>query len=183
MTFKEAFDAMKNGAKVKLPGWGGYWYWDCEKKTIMIQCRAKDSDHGGDLLDIRETERVEYTMMNMQRDDWLIANEENCPVLGGTSTFAFSDAIRYLKRGLKVARKGWNGKNSISSLRQASLIVQQKGRLSTVSMMRLAIRRLHLSELLVYRWDGWHLRQICWRKTGRLQSKSWKGEIDESNVC
>ena len=37
MTFKEAFDAMKNGAKVKLPGWGGYWYWDCEKKTIMIQ--------------------------------------------------------------------------------------------------------------------------------------------------
>ena len=73
-------------------------------------------------------------------------------------------------------------KNSISSLRQPSLIAQQKGRLSTVSMMRLAIRRLHLSELLVYRWDGWHLRQICWRKTGRLQRKSWKGEIDESNV-
>lgn len=116
MTFKEAFDAMKNGAKVKLPGWGGYWYWDCEKKTIMIRCRAKDSDRGGDLLDIRETERVEYTMMNMQRDDWLIANEENCPVLGGTSTFAFSDAIRYLKRGLKVARKGWNGKKQYIQL-------------------------------------------------------------------
>ena len=55
----------------------------------MIRCRAKDSDRGGDLLDIRETERVEYTMMNMQRDDWLIADEENCPVLGGTSTLHF----------------------------------------------------------------------------------------------
>lgn len=24
--------------------------------------------------------------------------------------FSFSDAVRYLKRGLKVSRKGWNGK-------------------------------------------------------------------------
>lgn len=27
MNFTEAFKAMKQGAKVKLPGWGGYWYW------------------------------------------------------------------------------------------------------------------------------------------------------------
>ena len=27
MNFKEAFKAMKNGAKVKLPGWNGYWCW------------------------------------------------------------------------------------------------------------------------------------------------------------
>ena len=48
--------------------------------------------------------------MHTQRDDWMIADEENCGVLGGQSTFGFGDAIRYLKRGLKVARKGWNGK-------------------------------------------------------------------------
>ena len=101
MTFKEAFELMKQGAKVKLPGWNGYWCWDDEKQTIMIHCRIKDSDAGqGDVLDIRET----------QRDDWMIADEENCGVLGGQSTFGFGDAIRYLKRGLKVARKGWNGK-------------------------------------------------------------------------
>lgn len=111
MTFKEAFEAMKHGAKVKLPGWNGYWCWDDEKQTIMIHCRPKDSDKGqGEVLDIRETQRVEYTFMHTQRDDWMIADEENCGVLGGQSTFGFGDAIRYLKRGLKVARKGWNGK-------------------------------------------------------------------------
>ena len=111
MTFKEAFEAMKHGAKVKLPGWNGYWCWDDDKQTIMIHCRPKDSDKGqGDVLDIRETQRVEYTFMHTQRDDWMIADEENCGVLGGQSTFGFGDAIRYLKRGLKVDRKGWNGK-------------------------------------------------------------------------
>ena len=25
MNFKEAFKIMKQGAKVKLPGWNGYW--------------------------------------------------------------------------------------------------------------------------------------------------------------
>lgn len=117
MTFKEAFTLMKKGAKVKLPGWNGYWCWDDEKQTIMIHCRPKDSDAGqGEILDIRETQRVEYTFMHTQRDDWMIANEENCGVLGGQSTFGFGDVIRYLKRGLKVARKGWNGKKQYIQL-------------------------------------------------------------------
>lgn len=110
-------EQMKNGAKVKLPGWNGYWCWDIDKQTIMIHCRPKDSDKGqGEVLDIRETQRVEYTFMHTQRDDWMIADEENCGVLGGQSTFGFGDAIRYLKRGLKVARKGWNGKNQYIQL-------------------------------------------------------------------
>lgn len=98
MTFKEAFEAMKHGEKVKLPGWNGYWCWDDEKQTIMIHCRPKDSDKG------------------QGRDDWMIADEKNCGVLGGQSTFGFGDAIRYLKRGLKVARKGWNGKKQYIQL-------------------------------------------------------------------
>lgn len=117
MTFKEAFEAMKHGAKVNLPGWNGYWCWDDEKQTIMIHCRPKDSDKGqGEVLDIRETQRVEYTFMHTQRDDWMIADENNCGVLGGQSTFGFGDAIRYLKRGLKVSRKGWNGKKQYIQL-------------------------------------------------------------------
>ena len=66
MMFSDAYMLMKQGAKVKLPNWGGYWYWDAEKKTIMMH--TKD----GEELDIRQTERLE--------------------------------------RGVKVARKGWNGK-------------------------------------------------------------------------
>ena len=110
LNFKEAFKLMKQGAKVKLPSWGGYWYWDAEKETIMIQCRPQDSDQG-ELLDIRETQRVEYTTMNLLSDEWIVADEKNCPVLGGEATFSFGDAIKYMKRGMKVARKGWNGKD------------------------------------------------------------------------
>lgn len=110
MNFVEALKAMKNGAKVKLPSWGGYWYWDEEKQTIMMH--TKD----GKELDIRETQRVEYTLSNVASDEWVIADENNCPVLGGEATFSFSDAIRYLKRGLKVKRKGWNGKNQYIEL-------------------------------------------------------------------
>ena len=111
MRFVEALKAMKNGAKVKLPSWGGYWCWDADKETIMIHCRPQDSDHQGEILDIRETQRVEYTLSNVASDEWVIADESNTPILGGEATFSFGDAIKYLKRGLKVARKGWNGKN------------------------------------------------------------------------
>ena len=111
MNFKDAFELMKKGHKVKLPSWGGYWYWDIEKQTIMMQCRPKDTDKGqGDLLDIRETQRVEYTLSNILSNEWIVANPENCPVLGGVATFSFGDAIKYMKRGLRVTRKGWNGK-------------------------------------------------------------------------
>lgn len=116
MKFSEAFKLMKQGAKVKLPSWGGYWYWDAEKETIMIQCRPQDNGEKGELLDIREMQMVEYTTMNMQSDEWIIADETNCQVLGGEATFSFGDAIKYMKRGLKVARKGWNGKKQYIQL-------------------------------------------------------------------
>lgn len=112
MNFKQAFKVMKQGAKVKLPSWGGYWCWDSEKETIMMHCRPQDTDKGqGPVLDIRETQRVEYTLENILSNEWMIADETNTPVLGGEVTFGFGDAIKYMKRGLKVARKGWNGKN------------------------------------------------------------------------
>ena len=116
MNFVQALKAMKNGAKVKLPSWGGYWCWDAEKETVMIHCRPQDSDHQGEILDIRETQRVEYTLSNVASDEWMIADEENCPVLGGEAMFGFGDAIKYIKRGLKVKRKGWNGKNQYIQL-------------------------------------------------------------------
>ena len=104
MNFKDAFKAMKAGGKVKLPSWGGYWYWDDEKQTIIMH--TKD----GEELDIRETQRVEYTLGNILSDEWVIADESNTPILGGVATFGFGEAIKYLKRGLKVKRLGWNGK-------------------------------------------------------------------------
>ena len=100
MNFKDVFKAMKAGSKVKLPSWGGYWYWDNEKQTIVMH--TKD----GEELDIRETERVEYTLGNILSDEWVIADESNTSILGGVATFSFGEAIKYLKRGLKVKRLG-----------------------------------------------------------------------------
>lgn len=101
MKFQEALKLMQEGKNVKLPSWGGYWYWDEEKKTVMIRC--KDDT----VLDIRETQVVEYTLLNVTSDEWILADEENTPILGGEALFGFGEAMKYLKRGISVRRKAW----------------------------------------------------------------------------
>ena len=119
MKFTDALKAMKEGKKVKLPSWGGYWCWDAEKETVVIHCKPEDSDReDGGILDIRETQRVEYTLSHVASDEWIIADEENCPLLGGETTFGFDTALKYIKRGMKLARKGWNGKGIYVSSKQ-----------------------------------------------------------------
>ena len=105
MNFLDALNQMKKGIPMKLPSWGGYWCWDPKKETVVMY--TKDNQR----LDIRETQRVEYTLQNVLSDEWDVANGENTPILGGTATFGFGDAVKYMKRGLKVKRQGWNGKN------------------------------------------------------------------------
>ena len=126
MRFCEAFELMKQGLPVKLPSWGGYWCWDEEKQTIMMHCRPQDSDTQGEVLDIRETQRVEYTMSNICSDEWVVANDSNTPILGGIVTFNFGEAIKYLKRGFRVKRNGWNGKNQYIELASGICYVTPK---------------------------------------------------------
>ena len=64
----------------------------------------------------RKTQNVEYTLQNILSDEWIYADGRNCPILGGEATFSFGEAIKYLKRGMKVARKGWNGKKQYIQL-------------------------------------------------------------------
>lgn len=104
MKFEEALKQIKEGKKAKLPSWAGYWVWDEDNQTIFMHCKD------GRVLDIRETEVVEYTLGNVCSDEWILADETNTPILGGVATFNFGEAIKYLKRGMKVARQGWNGK-------------------------------------------------------------------------
>lgn len=112
MKFTEALREMKKGTPMKLPSWGGYWCWDDKKGTIIMY--TKDNQR----LDIRETQRVEYTLMNVLSDEWICANGENTTILGGVPTFNFGEALKYMKRGFKVARKGWNGKGQYIELAQ-----------------------------------------------------------------
>ena len=110
MLFRKAFELMKQGMKVKPPSWAGYWYRSKEKQTIIMH--TKD----GIDMDIRETQIPDYTFSNIASDEWTLADSKNCPELGGEATFSFGDAIKYLKRGMKVARKGWNGKKQYIQL-------------------------------------------------------------------
>lgn len=47
MFFKEAYEALKQGAIVKLPEWAGYWRW--EDNSIKMHCKD------GKVLDIVDT--------------------------------------------------------------------------------------------------------------------------------
>lgn len=64
MKFGLALKAMKEGKKVKLTEWIGYWIWDNEKESIFMYCKD------GKVLDIRETQDVYFTFSNVAREDW-----------------------------------------------------------------------------------------------------------------
>ena len=98
MTFKDAFEAMKHGEKVKLPSWAGYWFWSVPTQSILMH--TKD----GNDIDVRSTESVDYTFTNICSDEWIFATGENCPALGGMNKFSFSEAIKQVKKKRKVTR-------------------------------------------------------------------------------
>lgn len=106
MTFKEAFGKMKYGSKIKLPSWSGYWAW--EDNTIKMYCKENIDPGYTSPMDIRQTQRVEYTIDNILTDKWIIADETNCPLLGGIAIMDEDDAFKYIKRGLKVKCIGKN---------------------------------------------------------------------------
>lgn len=69
MSFREAWFALLNGEKVKLPSWSGYWAW--ESGTIMMHCKD------GSVIDLRKTQNVAYTFSNVASNDWMIAEGKN----------------------------------------------------------------------------------------------------------
>ena len=165
MRFEEALKIMKDGNKVKLPSWGGFWKWDSEKESIIMH--TKD----GEELDIRETQVVEYTLGNILSDEWIVADENNCPELGGEATFSFGEAIKYLKRGMKVARKGWNGKKQYIQL--ASGISYKTADNQIVNCEHDAIGNKAVAFVGTSGVQmGWLASQaICWLKTGYLHKR------------
>lgn len=104
MKFADAFEMMKTGSHVKRPAWRGYWEYDSDGDRIMMHCGD------GRVLELRETDDLSFTLGNILSDDWVIVRGTSRTGLG------FGDAIRYLKKGLKVAREGWNGKNQYIQL-------------------------------------------------------------------
>lgn len=69
MKFANALDLMQAGKRVKLPEWGGYWFWDVDVETIIIH--NKDATE----LDIRDTKVVDFTLRNICREDWEMVDD------------------------------------------------------------------------------------------------------------
>lgn len=102
MKFSDAWKLLLEGKMVKLPSWGGYWIWNEEDDTIHIH--EKD----GNIVKFNsEKLRTKYTIENMLRNDWVLADDTNCPLLGGEAKFELEDAIRYAKRNLKIRLNWW----------------------------------------------------------------------------
>lgn len=110
MEFKQAYEALKQDKDIKRPSWKGFWR--KENGTIAMHCKD------GRVIPITDSEDIIYTVDNIVADDWEIVD---CDSITGLdiSTFTFGEAISRMKRGQKVARKGWNGKGMF--------VVYQKG--------------------------------------------------------
>lgn len=102
MNFGQALTLLKEGKKVKRGHWTGYWV--KEDDTIVMYLKT------GEKMDIRDTEDVFFTLQNIVENDWEVVDNGTTTELN-IQTFTFGEALRKLKQGKKVKRKGWNGKN------------------------------------------------------------------------
>lgn len=69
----------------------------------------------GSAIPFLETEDIFVDLDNIVADNWIICDEIDEFTLN-IQTFTFGEAISNLKRGKKVARQGWNGKNQYIEL-------------------------------------------------------------------
>lgn len=69
MKFQAAYSYLKRGHDIKLPEWGGFWRWNKDTQTIDIYTRKNE------ILDIRDTKDVDYTIGFTFRDDWELVED------------------------------------------------------------------------------------------------------------
>lgn len=67
MKFKEMLRPLREGKKVKLPFWSGYWQKDGNE--IMMHC------HDERVLNIRESDNIFWTLENICSDEWEVVEE------------------------------------------------------------------------------------------------------------
>ena len=67
MRFKEMLRPLREGKKVKLPFWSGYWQKDGNE--IVMHC------HDGRVLNIRESDNIFWTLENICSDEWEVVEE------------------------------------------------------------------------------------------------------------
>lgn len=107
MEFSKAFEALKQGKKIKLSHWKGYW--QLENGKVIMHCK------NGEAIDLQDSKDIIYTLSNITSDDWQIVDKDYT-VSELAKTMQFGEAIRMMKQGKRVARLGWNGKRQYIEL-------------------------------------------------------------------
>lgn len=118
MEFKKAYEALKQGHKIKREHWRGYWV--KENGTITMHCKD------GNVIPFLETEDIFVDLDNIVADNWIICDDIDEPKLN-IQTFTFGEAISNLKRGKRVQREGWNGKGQYIELAERVTYINAKG--------------------------------------------------------
>ena len=118
MEFKKAYEALKQGHKIKREHWKGYW--TKENGTITMHCKD------GSVIPFLETEDIFVDLDNIVADNWIICDDIDESKLN-IQTFTFGEAISNLKRGKRVQRQGWNGKNQYIELAERVAYINAKG--------------------------------------------------------
>ena len=67
MKFKDMLRPLREGKKVKLSFWSGYWQKDGNE--IIMHC------HDGRVLNIRESDNIFWTLENICSDEWEVVEE------------------------------------------------------------------------------------------------------------
>ena len=67
MKFKDMLRPLREGKKVKLPFWSGYW--QKEGNEIIMHC------HDGRVLNIRESDNIFWTLENICSDEWEVVEK------------------------------------------------------------------------------------------------------------
>jgi hypothetical protein len=106
MKYAEVEPALQAGMKIKLSPWkNAYWYM---KDGVLV-----NHDERG--FECPAKELFPHDFMWVMSDKWEVIGEEN-PYENNPLYCSFGIALVHLKKGEKVARKGWNGKGQYIQL-------------------------------------------------------------------
>lgn len=111
MKFSEVTNTLDAGKKIKLKNWkNAYWYLK-DKKLINHEEEGKEYP---------VEEIIFFGGLWAAKGDWeVIEDDEEHPYIDEVPLYSFGEAIKYLKKGKRVAREGWNGKNQYIELATA----------------------------------------------------------------
>ena len=98
---KDLLDKKIDVIDVKLPTWEGFWR--VTRDSIMMHCKE------GYVKNILETDRLFYTIQNICSDEFVIADETNCPLKNPEVeiTYSFDYAKERMLKGFAMYRKSW----------------------------------------------------------------------------